>query len=405
MSSAHRLDLLYVGMLPPHPGGSGISWSQVLGGLAAGGHKVRALAPITLAALDEGDAFAAAHPELNVTRFLVPHFYTGPNVPASAEYRALEHVQIEAKMGALIEARRPDVVVSGRETFALHVPGLAARRSLPCLQGIRGNTAIAMVNGSYPGELAGELLGHFREATLLVSVAQHMADGLERLGIPGVHVIPNSVDLTQFGATRSDPALRRELGARDDDVVVVHASNLKAAKRPLDLVRSAVRALARNPQLFYVVVGDGTHRSDMEVACREAGIAERFRFVGWVDYARMPAFLGIADVVVSSSQTEGLSRVYLEAQASGKPLLASDIPAAREVVVDGESGCLFRVGDVEDLARQTLRLAAEPALRRRLGARARERVRAHSLGAIVAAYAATLEECIRLHAGTVDVAP
>jgi glycosyltransferase involved in cell wall biosynthesis len=393
MTAARRLDILYVGMLPPHPGGSGISWSQVLRGLAGNGHRVRTLAPITQAALDAGDDFAAAHPELEVARFVVPHFYTGPNVPATAEYRALERMQIEEKMTAEIARRRPDVVISGRETFALHVPGLARRHALPCLQGIRGNTAIAMVNGSYPPDLASELLAEFRKASVLVSVARHMADGLERLGLGGTRVIPNSVDLAQFSSLAPDPALRRELGIADEDVVVMHASNLKAAKRPLDLAGSAVAALRCDPRLRYVVVGEGAHRRDMEAACRESGIAGRFRFAGWVDYACMPSYFALADLVVSPSQTEGLSRVYLETQASGKPLLASDIPAAREVVVDGETGCLFRVGDVEDLTRQTLRLAGDRELRERIGRNARERVRAHSLPEVVAAYAAVLEEC------------
>lgn len=389
------LDVLYVGMLPPHPGGSGISWSQVLRGLTQSGHTLRTLAPITRAALDAGDDFALAHPELDVTRFLVPHFYTGPNVPATAEYRALERVQIEERMTAAIARRRPDVVISGRETFGLHVPELARRHALPCLQGIRGNTAIAMANGSYPSDLAGELLAEFRKATVLVSVAKHMSEGLERLGLGGVRVIQNSVDLTQFSGRDPDPALRRELGIAENDVVAVHASNLKAAKRPLDLVASAVGALRSDPRLLYIVVGDGAHRGDMETAARESGVAGRFRFVGWVEYARMPAFLGIADLVVSTSQTEGLSRVYLETQASGRPLLASDIPAAREVVVDGETGCLYRVGDVDDLTTQTLCLARSRTLRERIGRNARERVRAHSLPEVVAAYAVILEECSR----------
>lgn len=395
MTPRRPLDVLYVGMLPPHPGGSGISWSQVLRGLVGCGHSVRTVAPITQAALDAGDDFAAAHPELEVTRFLVPHFYTGPNVPASAEYRALERVQIAERMTAAITRRRPDVVISGRETFGLHVPELARRHGVPCLQGIRGNTAIAMMNGTYPADLACELLAELRKASVLVSVAQHMADGLARMGIGGVRVVRNSVDLAQFASQKPDPALRRALGIAAGDVVVMHASNLKTAKRPLDLVGSAVRALRRDPRLLYVVVGDGAHRHDMEAACRASGIEGRCRFAGWVDYARMPAYLALADLVVSASETEGQSRVYLETQASGKPLLASDIPAAREVVVDGVTGCLFRVGDVEHLADQTLRLAADRERRERIGANARERVRVHALPEVVAAYAAILDECTR----------
>jgi len=130
-ASVAPLDVLYVGMLPPHPGGSAISWAQILAGLAGQGHAIRALAPITANELRAGDAFAVARPELEVHRYVVPHHYTGPNVPASREYRASGAEQIESHAALLVRQRRPDVVISGRETFALHVPALARRHRLP----------------------------------------------------------------------------------------------------------------------------------------------------------------------------------------------------------------------------------------------------------------------------------
>ena len=101
-TSAVPLDVLYVGMLPPHPGGSAISWAQILAGLAGQGHAVRALAPITAHELRAGDAFALARPELEVHRYVVPHHYTGPNVPASPAYRASEAEQIESRAALLV---------------------------------------------------------------------------------------------------------------------------------------------------------------------------------------------------------------------------------------------------------------------------------------------------------------
>jgi glycosyltransferase involved in cell wall biosynthesis len=395
VSCPSLLSILYVGMLPPHPGGSGISWAQLLRGFARRGHKVRSLAPITAEALSAGDAFAFENSELEVHRFVVPHYYTGPNVPAGDEYLDLERREIRKRLPVLIAEERPDILIVGRETFGLHVPDLALAHGIPCVQGIRGNTTIAILDGRYPTVHADRLLSQFRKADMLISAARHMADGLRGLGFENVEVIPNAVDLAQFSKGTAAGHISNQLSLGPDDIVVAHLSNLKAVKRPLDLVLSAELALRDEPRLRYVVVGDGACRETMERECRGRQVASQFRFVGWVDYSEIPAYLDRADVVISMSESEGLSRVYLEAQASSRLLIASDIAPAREVVEDGVTGLLFRKGDVHDLAAKTIVAARDPALRREIGRRARERVQAHSVELAVDRYLTSFSTCIR----------
>ena len=100
----------------------------------------------------------------------------------------------------------------------------------------------------------------------------------------------------------------------------------------------------------------------------------------------MPALLSCADIVVMPSAGEAQARVYLETQASGRTLLASDIAAAREVVEDGRTGLLFRTGDANHLAERLLEAARDPRLRERIGQQARERVAGHSLPRVAARY-------------------
>ncbi len=387
-------DLLYVGMLPPHPGGSGISWGQLLRGLAARGHRIRAVAPITAQSLAAGDVFARAHPELELHRFLVPHYYTGPNVPAADDYLELERSCLEELLPRLFAAKRPDLVIIGRESFGLHVPALAVEHRIPCIQGIRGNTTIAILNGSYPPEHGVRLLREFGRVDLMVSVAEHMAAGLRRLGFANLSVIPNAIDLRLFGADRSDPELEARVGRKPGETLVLHVSNLKGVKRPLDLVGSAEIALAAEPSLRYVVAGDGAFRSAMEEECRRRKLMPRFQFLGWVEYSRIPALMQMADMIVSMSESEGLSRVYLEAQASARLLIASDIAPAREVVEDGVTGLLFRKGDVADLARTTVRAARNPELRMSIGRAAARRVEANSLDRAIHRYLATFASIV-----------
>jgi glycosyltransferase involved in cell wall biosynthesis len=87
------------------------------------------------------------------------------------------------------------------------------------------------------------------------------------------------------------------------------------------------------------------------------------------------------------SDFEGMARVYLEAQACGRALLASDIPAASEVIEDGLTGILYRRGDINELAKKIAILARDPIQRQTLGENARKQIEErHSLDQIAAEY-------------------
>ena len=387
--------VLYVGTLPPHPGGSAIVGAQLVSGLARMGHSVRALAPITRSATRHPDRFARANPAVGVTRFVVPYFESSPNNPASAEYRAREGRLVQQGLERAIAAERPDVVVVGRETFAWHVPEVAERHRLPSVQLAQGATTAGIRSGSIPPAMARHLIAQLGRADVVVLVARHLRDVYRSWGLERLHVVQNGVDLRRFAPRPKSRALLAKLRIRRDDVVVLHASNLKDIKRPLDIVESARLALRENPRLVYVVVGEGPLRGEVRATCRRLGIARAFRFVDWVEHKEMPRFTDLADIAVMPSQTEAMALVYLETLASGRVLLASDIPAAREVVRDGRSGVLFACGDVADLAAKTLRLAASPRLRAAIGARARERAQRFSIVRALDAYGALLTAVVR----------
>jgi hypothetical protein len=138
MSRGSAPALLYVGTLPPHPGGSAILSAGVLCGLVGRGWNVRSVAPITREAIELGDPFSDQHPELHIRRFVVPHFESAPNQPASEEYRRHEGRLIRGALDDLISDQRPDVILIGRETFAWHVPDIARTRNIPCVLMVQG---------------------------------------------------------------------------------------------------------------------------------------------------------------------------------------------------------------------------------------------------------------------------
>jgi glycosyltransferase involved in cell wall biosynthesis len=263
---------------------------------------------------------------------------------------------------------------------------VAREAGIRCLLISHGGPTVGSTDGSW-----GRIVAALADVDLIVTPARHWAAALRGLGLARVAVIPNPVDMERFTPRPPDEPLARILGLGAERVVVMHASNLQAVKRPMDLVASAERALRMDSRLVYVVVGDGPNREPMTRACRRLRLADHFRFVGWVDRDRMPAFLSLADIVVMMSEQETQALLYLEAQASGRFLLTSDVPGAREVVADGETGALFRSGDIEDLANRTIEIASRPAWRAEVGRKARQTVAAHALPAMTSRYERTFE--------------
>jgi glycosyltransferase involved in cell wall biosynthesis len=249
------------------------------------------------------------------------------------------------------------------------------------------------VDGSFPAEHGEPWLEAFRRADRVVTVSRFFEEGLRDHGLKRVCTIQNHVDLGRFRPQAKDPALLERLGIRDGQTVVVHVSKIEPIKRPLDLVAAASK-IGQAADLVYVIVGQGPLLAEMKEACRRLMLMDRFRFVGWVSYERIPGFLNIADMVVQPSEREGLSRVYLETMACGRTLIASDIPAAREVIRHGENGLLFERGNLDSLTTTISLVANDSALRKSIGSSASTSAASHALEDMAAEYDRVFREIV-----------
>jgi glycosyltransferase involved in cell wall biosynthesis len=394
MGPTGRLSILYVGALPPARHGVAVMCGQLLEGLAAVGHRVRAITPVAAREPGQGDQFIAALPGVEVIGLPVAevaqdHWF------APDTYRASVGGGFRRIVDAQVAVDRPDIIVMGSTSMAEHLPRLAAPHALPSVI-ILHNDVDAMLKAALPGGLhqSQRVLAGFRHADRLVAVAPHVGESARGLGLERVLVIGNPVDVDRFTPRPKDRDLMEELGIEPDALVVAHVSKLNPLKRPLDVVLAAERALSAEPRLLALILGDGPLRKEMEEAAAERGIGGRFRFAGWLDHAAIPRHLSLADVVVMPGEFEGRSLVYLETQACGRVLLASDIQSAREVVVDGKTGLLFRTGDVAHLAARLLEILSDARLRETIGHQARHVAERYALEDVVAAYEALFRDII-----------
>lgn len=174
--------------------------------------------------------------------------------------------------------------------------------------------------------------------------------------------------------------VRASFGFASDDVVFTCVARFAAQKAHDVLLRAFARArtLEGGARLKLLLVGDdpfGDGRQRTEAIAKELQLGPACVFAGI--RRDVPAIMAASDVFVMCSLWEGLGLVFLEAGAARKPVLATRVSAVPEVVIDGETGLLVPPREEEPLARAMARLAADPALRERLGERGEERVRAH----------------------------
>jgi glycosyltransferase involved in cell wall biosynthesis len=272
--------------------------------------------------------------------------------------------------GAMEEKRhRPDVVFVGREDFLEGVLPWAKARGLPVISRVPSAAElIDRVYGAAASRIAFDLVA---KADRIIAPAHHIAAGLANHGISNVTTIQNPVDSTRFQQAPVDHELAARLGLKPEHVVVAHASNMKPVKRVCDIASAAAATVIRDPRLIFLIIGDGPDREKLEQAVLDRGLTDHFRFTDWLDHAACGAHLRLANMALMPSATEGLASAYLEAMATGLPLLASDVAGAREVVDDGENGFLFPVGDIAAIADLIVKVAADPALRNRIGTNAR----------------------------------
>ncbi len=173
-------------------------------------------------------------------------------------------------------------------------------------------------------------------------------------------------------ADQSRDATRQQLGFAPEHVVIGKIARLFHLKGHEDIITAAMY-LDRDPNLRYLFVGDGILRDKLQAMIDQAGLADRFRFTGLVPPERIPALIGAMDILVHASRREGLARALPQALIAGKPVVSYDVDGAREVCIDNETGFLVRSGHFKDLCDPLLKLAGDPALRKRLGREGRRR--------------------------------
>lgn len=202
----------------------------------------------------------------------------------------------------------------------------------------------------------------------LIFISQPLVDWAkkEHIGQDGQGVkIYSGIDLDAFRRQGDGLSLRVSLGLAADHLVIGEVAKLWKGKGHAALLQ-AVAALADDyPQLRLLLIGEGGLRGSLQALAQQLGIANRVIFTGF--RSDIPALTQILDIAVLPSLFEGMGRAVIEAQAAGKPVVASRVGGILDLIEDGHTGLLVEPGDIEALAEALRKLCADAVLRRQLG--------------------------------------
>ncbi|MET9253012.1 glycosyltransferase family 4 protein [Streptomyces sp. NPDC003717] len=313
-----------------------------------------------------------------------------------------------ARATAAFDAEQPFTVVRDTTTMLLPTPG-ATRRAVgllrehgceavwfgaaaplglmaPALRRAGAERIVATTHGHEAGwaqlPAARQLLGRIGDATdTLTYLGEYTRSRIARALSPEAAArmaqLPPGVDEKTFHPGSGGAEVRARLGLTDRPVVVC-VSRLVPRKGQDTLIRALPRILAAEPDAVLLIVGGGPYERDLRRLAHETGVAASVRFTGAVPWAELPAHYGAGDVFAMPCRTrrggldvEGLGIVYLEASATGLPVVAGDSGGAPDAVLDGETGWVVRGGSAEETAERVGALLADPELGRRMGERGR----------------------------------
>ncbi|MHB8969526.1 MAG: glycosyltransferase [Pirellulaceae bacterium] len=209
----------------------------------------------------------------------------------------------------------------------------------------------------------------------IVTNSSGVVDFYVRHGIPAekFEVIPNGIEPESTPSPLTKAQLYAELGLPDNARLIGAVGRLWPQKGYKDLIWSAELLKVAREDSHLLIIGEGPQLGQLLRWRDSQDIADRVHFLGHRN--DVPALLPHLTCFWLGSSYEGQSNAVMEAMQAGIPVIATDIPGNRDLVVPEETGFLYPVGDRATLARLTHRLLDDPALAARFSAAAKQRIR------------------------------
>lgn len=207
--------------------------------------------------------------------------------------------------------------------------------------------------------------------------------------LSNIEVIPNFIDLERF---QKQPKEHFKLAiCPNGEKLLMHTSNFRKVKRIEDIIQVFAKVQKQVPSKL-LLVGDGPERSGIEALCRDLGVASDVRFLGKLD--TIEEALSLADLFFLTSEKESFGLAALEAMACEVPVISSDAGGIPEVNIHGVTGYVSKIGDIDDMVANTVKILTDETLHLQMRANALARAKDFSLEKILPMYERYYEKIV-----------
>ena len=245
-----------------------------------------------------------------------------------------------------VRAWRPDVILN----YVVYPDGYAAVRIAEALSLPVVLTAIGSDLNRIPDRLVGAFTrAALRRASVTLSVSNDLARTARRLGAADSRAILNGCDTTIFHP-RDKGAARQALGLDPEAQIILYAGRLDVRKGLRELIAAVAALRPRRPLLRCFLLGDGSDKPLLQSAIAQHQLEAAVTFVPAGTTATVAQWMAAADLFTLPSYMEGCPNVVLEALASGRPVVSTNVGGIPELM-DARSGCLVPPADADALAR------------------------------------------------------
>jgi L-malate glycosyltransferase len=324
----------------PTFGGSGVVATELGKGLAKKGHQVHFITYTQPARLDFFNENIFYH-EVNIASY--PLFQYPPYESALAG-KMVDVVKYEKLDLLHVHYAIPHATSAFLAKQILKCHGI----NIPVITTLHG-TDITIVGKD--ASLAPVVTFSINESDGVTTVSEDLRkDTYEAFEIrKEIVVIPNFVDLERFKKQPKEHFKR--IICPNDEKLLVHTSNFRKVKRIEDIIQVFAKLKKQIPSKL-LLVGDGPERGPMEQLSRDMNLGEDVRFVGKLD--AIEEVLSVADLFLMPSEKESFGLAALEAMACEVPVISSNTGGLPELNVQGVTGFLSNVGDVDDMVRNAI---------------------------------------------------
>lgn len=163
--------------------------------------------------------------------------------------------------------------------------------------------------------------------------------------VKDIEIIPTGVDLSKFDENNYTPEelleKRRSFGILPEEKVILYLGRVSSEKNIAELLEAMPEYMERHKDVKFLLVGDGPEKERLEKQVDSYACKERILFAGQQPWDSVPAFYQLADVFVSASNSETQGLTYIEAMASGLPVVAREDPCLEDILLSGVNGFTF----------------------------------------------------------------